>query len=182
MSGKIILLMGPMCSGKSSELKRRLRMHQVAKKTVIAIKKDIDVRNDEDRKGLLSSRDGSHPIEAIVVEKLSDYALVGVRGAVIGIDEAQFYTPKDLLEFCVVARDQGNTVVVSALSGDKRCKMWPSIVELQPICDQIHFLTAICEFCGEEAPFTMQLSGSTELVDVDGKYAPVCFKCWRSPN
>jgi len=178
MSGKIVLLLGPMCAGKSTELKRLLRKHQHAKKRIIALKNAIDVRNEDDRKGLLSSRDNSTPIVATVVEKLSEFSLEGVEKAVIGIDEGQFFSPGDLTTFCLQAAQQNNLVIVAALSSDVNGDPWPSIAPMTALVDDIQFFAAVCDFCGEDAAFTVKLGGGSALIDVAAKYAPACRKCF----
>lgn len=179
-SGRIFLILGPMSSGKSSELKRRLRNARIGRKKVFAIKNEIDHRK-HDKKGLLHSRDGSNPVEATSLAKLSDFSLKGVSGAWIGIDEVQFFEKDDLVKFCVTARKQGNVVIASGLSSDFNRNMWPSVAALLPLHDGVPtFLSAVCDLCGGEATSTKKLGGAAKLVDVDGTYIPVCNTCWES--
>ena|SRR3989338_2592784 len=86
-TGKIELIFGPMFSGKSSELMRRIRRYKVAKKNCLVIKYKNDARYSGDN--LLSTHD-LQKIDAIPALKLADIADQVHGYDCIGIDEAQF--------------------------------------------------------------------------------------------
>ena len=49
MSGKLELIIGPMFSGKSTELIRRIRLLQKIDKKVLVTKPQIDMRYNQDK-------------------------------------------------------------------------------------------------------------------------------------
>lgn len=180
LRGGVHLLIGPMKSGKTQQLVCKLHRHRIAGHRVVALKWAKDVRSERDRAGLLSSRDGSEPFQAIFIETLRDYPLDGVTNSVIGVDEAQFYDAAELASFCDTAARAGNVVFVAALSSDSERRKWAAVAELVPLVDSVESFCAICERCGDEAPFTMRVGGSRERIAVDAVYEPACRACWRS--
>jgi thymidine kinase len=175
--GKLILIIGPMKSGKSSELMRMLRIRRVAKKRIFALKHAI-AKGAHHGADLLKSRDGSEPVDAIEVDKLAEFSLEGVEDAVIGVDEGQFFQSDELLSFCRTAVRQRNLVIVAALNGDSEGCAWPSISALIPFCKDIKPFTAVCEFCGQDAQMTFRCGSSIEQIDVEAEYKPACEECW----
>lgn len=85
--GYIEVVVGPMYSGKSEELIRRLKRAKIAKQNIIVFKPHID---DRYSKSDVVSHSGDS-IEAIPIEKPSDiYDLIDEDIQVVGIDEVQF--------------------------------------------------------------------------------------------
>ena len=179
--GKLILILGPMKSGKSSELMRMLRIRRVAKKRVYALKHSI-ADGAHHRVNMLKSRDGSEPVDAIEVAKLSEFSLEDVKDAVIGIDEGQFFESDDLLHFCQAAVRARNLVIVAALSSDSERCMWPPVSAAIPFCEELKLYLAVCEYCGQDAQFTFRCAGSDERIDVAAEYKPACGECWEAQD
>ena len=96
---------------------------------------------------------------------------------IILIDEGQFYS--DLSNFCDTFGTT-KTIIISALSGDYKMKMFQPIMDIFGKADKIIHSTAICTSCGEDAPFTKRLFESNEQVLIGGKemYVPKCRKCY----
>src|SRR5579875_747721 len=91
--GRIEVITGPMFSGKSEELIRRLKRARIARQRVACFKPDIDLRYH--RTAIASHSAQTH--DAVTVANTAD-----LRRAlypqlheidVIGIDEAQFFDP-----------------------------------------------------------------------------------------
>src|SRR5258708_2808596 len=98
--GRLEVITGPMFSGKSEELIRRLKRARMARHRVPCYKPDIDLRYH--RTSIASHSSQTH--EAVTVATTVD-----LRAAlypqlheieVIGIDEAQFFDPA-LIPLCV---------------------------------------------------------------------------------
>src|SRR5688572_11637875 len=88
--GWIEVICGPMFSGKSEELIRRLRRAQIARQPLQIFKPRIDDRYDATR--IVSHSAAS--IEAEVATTSTDIARrIDPASRVIGIDEAQFFDP-----------------------------------------------------------------------------------------
>ena len=179
------LIVGPMFAGKSTELLRHLKRHEIAQHTVYAIKHVSDKRNDADQHGLLNSRVGTEMRPAVVLDALSKFSLFGDRivNSVIGVDEIQFFESDDACKFCEAAVAMGNIVILSGLSGTHKRKPWPTVAAVEALAESVTRLTAICCDCGENATFTVKVGGDLKVTSEVGgeeKYLPVCEADWRA--
>eukprot|EP01051_Picozoa_sp_SAG22_P005483 SAG22_NODE_327_length_12278_cov_10.550209_4_plen_414_part_00 len=175
--GSIALIFGPMFSGKSSELQRRLRRFAVAKKRVLMVKYQGDTRYDDGSTTTTHDR-LQHP--AMAVARLADVPLAATDDAdVIGIDEASFLP--DIVEFCEAQANRGKTVIVASLDGTFQRQAFGRVCELVPLAEEVVKLTAVCTGCGKPAAFSRRLDQtSTEVEDIGGaeKYDAVCRSCF----
>lgn len=176
-AGAIELVLGPMFSGKSSELIRRARRYQHARKSVVVIKYARDVRYSDDS---VSSHD-KQMMKALGAVALSDVeaAIAEMKPDVIAVDEGQFFP--DIVDFCEAQANAGRTVIVSALDGDFRRKPFGRILELVPMAERVDKLTAVCVKCCGDAAFTERTVASREieLIGAGDIYRPVCRKCFE---
>jgi thymidine kinase len=168
----ISLIFGPMFSGKSTELLRRLERAHIANKRVIMLRPLTDTRS------FLSHSERNNDWlkqEFVELEKFD-----ASKYDVIGIDESQFFS--GLKEFCLKYSLAGKRVIVSALHATSESEMFEEIVKLLPYCEEIVKLNAICTKCGaDDATYTLHLAGSkTDKVAVGGTeaYAARCDKCY----
>ena len=97
--GNIDLVIGPMFSGKTTELVRRVRRHLAASKKCILVKYKGDNRCNEDP--VLSTHDQTQ-MSAKSVCTLSEVANAAWHYDVIAIDEGQFFPGEDKHETTVV--------------------------------------------------------------------------------
>lgn len=173
----ITLIKGEMWSGKTTEMFRRLRRARFAGQITRLYKYARDTRF-VGRAHLLSSHDRLEE-EAIPVLKLDEQDII--PNTVIGIDEGQFI--EHLVEFCEAAANQGCMVIVSALSSDFNRKSFERIAELEPKCEDVIRLHAICFDCKQEASFTKKIvvNDGEGVEDIGGveKYKAVCRKCYQ---
>ncbi|KAG6936840.1 thymidine kinase 1, soluble [Chelydra serpentina] len=109
--GQIQVIFGPMFSGKSTELMRRVRRFQIAQYKCLVIKYAKDTRYCTDG---VSTHD-RNTMEALSACYLGDVHQEALGSAVIGIDEGQFFP--DIVEFCETMANAGKTVIVAALDG-----------------------------------------------------------------
>ena len=116
--GWIEVICGPMFSGKSEELIRRLRRAEIARQRVQIFKPIIDQRYASDQ--IVSHDDGRIHAEA-VSNAMDVQAKLDVRTEVIGIDEAQFLG-EAMIDFVVRLADMGKRIVIPCLS----CSPWPT--------------------------------------------------------
>ncbi|KAH7816148.1 Thymidine kinase [Monocercomonoides exilis] len=172
--GSIELIIGPMFSGKTTELIRRIRRHSLAKRNCIVIKYSKDRRYSEDK---LCTHD-HFTYEAISCIKLKDIEDLVKDAEIIGIDEGQFYP--DLVEFCEMQANSGKIVIVAALDGTFQRKRFNDVVDLIPLCESVEKLNAVCTVCGRAAAFTKRLvdDDSIELVGGAEVYTALCRKCF----
>ena len=157
--GWIEVVCGPMFSGKSEELIRRLRRAEIARQRVQIFKPGIDNRYSAD-------------IEA----------QLDLRTEVIGIDEAQFLG-MELVDFVVRLADMGKRIIIAGLDTDYMGRPFHPIPELLAVADEITKTLAICMQCGNPAKHTQRLVASEDLIVVgtSGMYEARCRRCFE-PN
>jgi len=170
--------MGPMFSGKSTELLRRIRRYSYAKQKCLMIKFKHDNRYSED---CMSTHD-RQMMAAVPCSELSEIGDLYKEYDVIGIDEGQFYP--DLNSFCDQAADDGKVVIIASLDGDFMRKPFGTICNLIPLAESVTKLSAVCTYCCGDAAFTERIGTETEqqLIGGSEKYLPVCRKCFHSPH
>jgi thymidine kinase len=174
----ITLIIGPMHSSKSTLLLAYERRFTYANKSIVMVKWSNDNRYTTEPK--IITHDGatnSIHTNVISVPSLSEveHKVNMAATDVILIDEGQFYS--DLKDFCTKFGDK--QIVISCLSGDyKQCPFSP-VSEVISIADHIIHQKSICTKCGQDAPFTIRTTDSTEQIVVgDGSmYQPRCRSC-----
>jgi thymidine kinase len=106
---KLELIIGPMCSGKSSELIKRIRLFNVINKKVLVIKPYIDNRYAENK--IVSHNQESY--DCIVLKILDELENINNYNVII-IDEGQFFN--DLKKTVINWLDQYNLNIIVAFS------------------------------------------------------------------
>jgi thymidine kinase len=177
--GWIEVVVGPMFSGKSEELIRRLRRAQIARQRVQIFKPAIDARYAANE--IVSHSGLGIPSDTVgkaaeIMEKLQP------RTEVVGIDEAQFLGD-ELVEVCTKLANLGKRVIVAGLDTDYRGRPFEPMPRLLAVAEEITKLLAICVRCGNPAVHTQRLVESDELIVVGagGAYEARCRRCFE-PN
>ena len=135
--GSINLIIGPMYSGKTTELIRRFRRHKIGNKNCILIKYINDNRYNEEK---ISTHDNI-TIEAVKCSLLEELDKVIKIYDVICIDEIQFY--KDASFYCDKWANEGKIIEACGLNGDYKRKPFEQISLLIPMIENITYLNAI---------------------------------------
>lgn len=176
--GQIQIIFGPMFSGKTTELVRRIRRYQVANHACLLIKYDKDVRYEEDR---VSTHD-QQKMSALPCHKLSNIKSKAMKFNIIGIDEGQFFP--DIVEFCEDLANKGKTVIVAALDGTFQRKAFGNILSLIPLAENVVKLNAVCMHCFKDAAFTKRLGDEKKVEIIGGaeRYWSVCRECFDLPD
>lgn len=175
--GWIEVVCGPMFSGKSEELIRRLRRAEIARQRVQIFKPHIDSRFE-------AGHIVSHSELRIRSEAVRDAAelerKLDLRTEVIGIDEAQFLGA-ELVQTVVRLADMGKRIIVAGLDTDYLGRPFHPIPELLAVADDIVKTLAICMQCGNPAKHTQRLVASDELIVVGatGMYEARCRRCFE---
>lgn len=173
----IVLFLGPMFAGKSSSLLAYERRLQIAKKQYLLINHSFDKRYDTE--GKITTDDGNKATKGISVSTIGEIRDEEIQtyDAII-VDECQFFD--DLPDCAERWSNRGQLVVCAGLSGDYRREPFVNMSRLVAKADKIVHLTATCERCGEDAPFTKRISNESEVNVVGGidKYVPRCHKCF----
>jgi thymidine kinase len=183
--GNITLIIGPMYSGKSTELLRYYNRSKIAEKRCVLIKHISDTRYDNEN---ICTHDNKkikadikcHDLMKDVYEKINNYDN-------IFIDEGQFYD-KNIKEFCEKVADKNKNIYISGLNGDFCKEIFKNIALLIPIADEIIKLNSICMNCKNKvASFTYlkrekinRNIGVNNRILVGGKeyYLSVCRQCY----
>ncbi len=175
--GWIEAICGPMFSGKSEELIRRLRRAMIARKRVQVFKPTIDNRYSANE--IVSHSDSRLP--SIVVTGASEIlANLDWRTQVVGIDEANFLG-EGLVDTAQRLADAGKQVIVAGLDTDYMGRPFPPMPELLCIAESITKTLAICMRCGNPGKHTQRLVEADELIVVGaaGMYEARCRRCFE---
>jgi thymidine kinase len=175
--GWIEVICGPMFSGKSEELIRRLRRAMIARKRVEVFKPIIDNRYSDDE--IVSH--GDLRMKSQVVASGAEIATrIDPRSEVIGVDEANFMGP-ELVDVAQRLADGGKQVIISGLDTDYMGRPFAPVPELLALAESITKTLAICVRCGNPAKHTQRLRGSDDLIVVGAAdmYEARCRRCFE---
>ncbi|MBI1790472.1 MAG: thymidine kinase [Acidobacteria bacterium] len=175
--GWIEVICGPMFSGKSEELIRRLRRAMIARKRVQVFKPSIDDRYSADE--IVSH--GDLRMRSDVVSNAGDILpRIDWRTEVVGIDEANFMGP-ELVTLAGTLADAGKQVLIAGLDTDYMGRPFSPIPELLALGESITKTLAICMRCGNPAKHTQRLVDSHDLIVVGaaGMYEARCRRCFE---
>jgi len=176
-AGWIEVICGPMFSGKTEEMIRRLRRAMIARKRVQVFKPAIDTRYSDDE--IVSHADirmASEPVR----DASAILTRINWRSQVLGIDEANFFGP-DLLEIVNQLADSGKQVIVAGLDTDYLGRPFPPVPDLLAMAESITKTLAICMHCGAPAKHTQRLVESEDLILIGagGAYEARCRRCFE---
>jgi thymidine kinase len=175
--GWIEVVCGPMFSGKSEELIRRLRRAEIARQRVQIFKPGIDQRYSDDHivshSELKIRSEGAKNANEVM-------ARIDLRTEVIGIDEAQFLG-MEMVDVVVRLADMGKRIIIAGLDTDYLGRPFHPIPELLSVADEITKTLAICVQCGNPAKHTQRLVASEDLIVVGaaGMYEARCRRCFE---
>jgi thymidine kinase len=119
--GWIEVICGPMFSGKSEELIRRLRRAMIARKRVQVFKPRIDNRYSEDE---IVSHGDLRMRSEVIADATEILSLLDWRTEVVGIDEGNFMGVA-LIEVAERLADAGKQVIVAGLDTDFMGRPFP---------------------------------------------------------
>jgi thymidine kinase len=180
MSGKMIVYVGCMYSGKSKSLIKELRN---SGPSVTAFKPVIDSRYAE---GEIASHDGDlFPANQVDtgVSGLEDILSKSRQYDVIGIDECQFFD-FGLLGICDYLVSKGKTLLCAGLDLDYKGRPFGPMPGLMALAEKVHKIAGECS-CGAPATRTWKRQVSEgKLIEVGSHdlYEARCRKCWERPR
>jgi thymidine kinase len=165
--GWLEVICGPMFSGKSEEMIRRLRRAEIAGQRVVIFKPRIDDRYD-------ASDVVSHAgirMRGVSVAGVAELVERARGFEVVGIDEIQFFEP-EIVGAALALADAGRRVV----------GVMPELLAQAEFVDK---LQAVCHRCGGPATTTQRLvdgrpapySGATIVVGANEQYEARCRDC-----
>jgi thymidine kinase len=176
-SGWIEAICGPMFSGKSEELIRRLRRATIARRKVQVFKPAIDDRYSD---GEIVSHAESRMRSESVENAAEILRRVDPRTRVVGIDESNFFGP-DLVSVATQLADSSKQVIIAGLDTDFMGRPFGPMPDLLAISESITKMLAICVQCGAPAKHTQRLIGSEDLIFVGAAeaYEARCRRCFE---
>ena len=165
--GTLETIAGPMFSGKTEELLRRIRRAVLAKQQVMLFKPIQDdrhnttdvVSHDARRQEALAMRDAA-ALEAAVLS-------APVPPNVIGVDEVQFFDPA-IVDVCNRLADTGIRVIVAGLDLDYLGRPFGPMPLLLAHSEYVTKLHAICSQTGGPAHFSHRIEGGEDDVQIGG--------------
>lgn len=184
------VIMGPMFSGKTSELIRLVEREVYAKRKgaifKIAFDRRYSARQVVTHNGLryeaytvANSEQGIRRIDSIAGSDGLD---------AIGVDEVNFF-PMPIVKLLDRLAD-GKKVIACGLNLNFKAEPFVTTMELAARADRVRYLSAVCVVCGQEATRTQRLIGgrpaprNSPVIVVGGKemYEPRCRTCYLPPG
>ncbi len=175
----LVLIVGPMKSGKSTELISRVSIYTHSDLRALWVQSALNVRDNG-----IWSRLGVE----IDAEKVDSLKYIDAEGFdVIAVDEIFMFPPEDMKVLNKWLK-LGKDVIVSSLDLSAMGRIPETLAEIYKLGpDEIVKKTAVCESCRAiGAQFTQILEGSEpakdlpDVVPEDGtyEYRPVCRACF----
>lgn len=183
-NSKLVLIIGPMFSGKTSTLISEMTRYVDVEIPVLYINSLDDTRGEKFSTHNSSLSLISEKIKTTKSKMLCDLPDDLIQQSnVIAIDEAQFFP--DLVPFVKKWLKNKKIIYVGGLDGDIQQNLFGDIVYLIPYATEVRKLNAVCEKCRKKgyihpAPFTIRHNTSqTDKKIIGGKdiYIPVCSDC-----
>lgn len=173
--GSIEVICGPMFSGKTEELLRRLRRARYANQEMVIFKPEIDKRYSETN--IVSHDANFYP--SLLISKATDIFKNKGKARIVALDEAQFFD-ESLPGIAEKLSLEGIRVILSGLDMDYLGKPFGPMPALMALANTITKLSAICMVCGAEATHTYRKTKGQERVMIGSKdiYEPRCRTCY----
>ncbi|KAJ6253712.1 thymidine kinase [Anaeramoeba flamelloides] len=170
--GHLELILGPVFSGKTSELIRRINRFSYASKKCMIIKFSEESENE---KKSFKTHIG-YDYEAYATDTLNRIAEQVQKYQVVGIDDAQFFP--QIADFAEKLANEGKVVVIAALGGTFERKPFECITKLIPRCENVVMMGSVCMVCYEEGSFSKRITNDKQVKLLGGteKYISVCRK------
>jgi thymidine kinase len=188
----IDLIIGPMFSGKSTELLRRLVIYKeiFSPENVLYINCDIDDRSNKDfstHNPLIKNSELDFMSKKVDINCINELLqlenLHNIK--VIGIDEAQMF--KDIYSTIIkLVEEKDIKVIISGLNSDCYRNDFGDLYKFFSKCDTITKLNPFCKECKDSkvikpAIFSKRVCNkNSDQIVIGGKdvYIPVCRKCY----
>ncbi len=175
-AGWVEVICGPMFSGKSEELIRRVTRSKIARLPVQTFKPSLDDRYAH--RAVVS-----HSALSVEATPVADSAALlravddGTR--VVGVDEGQFFDD-GLVDVAETLADAGKQVIVAGLDLDYLRRPFEPIPTLCGRAEYVTKMLAVCHRCGGPALYTQRIVKSEELVVLGATdaYEARCRMCY----
>ena len=178
--GSLEVICGPMFSGKSEELIRRIKRAIIAKQKVQVFKPALDDRYDAS--AIASHSQRKH--DAIAVKNTEDLLRhLDPEVQVVALDEAQFLD-EALIPVIEDLANRGVRVIAGGLDQDSNGEPFGIMPILLAKAEYVTKLQAICMVCGAQAGRTQRMvqTGGQVLVGAAEAYEARCRHCHETPH
>ena len=180
--GWLEVVCGPMFSGKSEELIRRLRRAEIAGQKALIVKPAVDDRYDV---GHVVSHAGAK-MRAVTAGSGADVLRLANVYDAVGIDEVQFFD-EGVVEAIEALVSAGARVVAAGLAQDFRGLPFGAMPTLLCVAEFVDKLEAVCHRCGGPATLTQRLldgepapfDGETVQIGALDSYEARCRACYE---
>ena len=179
--GYLQIIIGPMFSGKTSELIKIYNEKKNIGEKVFAINYDQDTRYGID---MIVSHD-KQSISSCNINKLheincyTEYKNCFKEANWIFINEAQFF--KDLKPWVIDILEETNKyVILCGLDSDFKRHRFGELLDLIPHANQVTKLYGVCQLCKSQSLYTRRITTEQEQEVIGNtNYIPVCRNCYK---
>lgn len=174
-SGTIELICGPMFSGKSEELIRRVNRVVISKQPVQVFKPILDTRSKKEE---ISTHEGKFFRAIPILNSTQLIEKINHEITTVAIDEAQFFD-EGLVSIVEALADKGHRVILAGLDQDYLGEPFGVMSLLLAKAEFVTKLQAVCMQCGGLGTRTQRLVNSSDrvLVGASDLYEARCRKC-----
>ncbi len=174
--GWIEVIVGPMFSGKSEELIRRVTRYHLARVPTQTFKPLLDTRYAV-TEVVSHSRMSTEATPVSSADELLH--AVHDRTVVVGIDEGQFFDD-DLVDVAELLAGAGKNIIVAGLDLDYLGRPFEPMPALMLRAEYVTKTLAVCHRCGGPGLFTQRVMQSDKLVVIGatGSYEARCRRCY----
>ena len=175
--GKLVVIVGPMYSGKTSELIQFVEIYSLGKKKFKAFKPVIDDRYDDTH---IVSHTNTKVKAFPITNPKEIISKVNNEESAVFIDEIQFFS-EDLAEVIQELIFRGIDVYCSGLDLTYKNNPFKTTALVMAYADEVIKKKAVCHECGEYAGTisykTVENGGEIDVGGFD-KYIAVCRSCY----
>jgi len=180
--GYLELILGPMYSGKTTELIRYYNMYKTIGKSVFAINFSADTRYSDSE--LSTHSQLRIPCMFTTIISAAFLEIDYKKADAVFINEGQFFP--DILETVkqMVEVDKKH-VYICGLDGDFKREVFGDLLRLIPFSDRVTKLQSLCVYCrnGEKAIFSHRVSNEQgQVVIGSDNYVPLCRTHYLESN
>lgn len=176
-----------MNAGKTTQLLQADNIYKRKGYKTLIIKPSVDDREGEcNGWGTIESRLIKENTPCLYVDEVNPEELSKLNPDIIFVDEAQFFTKKDIYNLSEITDKQNIPILCYGLKTDINGNLFEGSKALLALADEIKEIEQICD-CGEKATIhlryvdnKLEKEGSSVAIE-KGKttYESVCRKCWK---
>lgn len=181
--GYLEIILGPMFSGKTTQLIKEYDTYSYIGKNVIVINYADDKRYHS---SMLSTHDRkmipcilSYDVHDMWFNKSNENYFKLNNADVILLNEAQFFI--NLKDVIISMLEKNKIIFICGLDGDFKRNKFGDIIDLIPYCDKVTKLTSLCSQCknGKKGIFSYRITNETNQIMVGSdNYKTLCRLCY----